>query len=89
MAERSSQASYLQQLGDLHRVQRRAFEQLIAADPKRQAVVQRGIDAQPADGADVFSRRSRAASDTRLSVGSSRSSMPGRLLNGLRGPQPE
>src|SRR6202044_600212 len=47
----------LQQLfRDLHRVERRAFEQLIAADPETQAVVQRAIFANAADFAIIFFR---------------------------------
>ena len=46
---RWQERSYLQPLGDLHGVERGAFEELIAGDPEGQGVVQRavGCDAIP------------------------------------------
>ena len=41
---KGKQSRELQQLRDLHRVQGRSFEQLIAANPKRQPVFERAID---------------------------------------------
>ena len=48
--------SELQQLRDLHGVQRRAFQQLIARNPKPETVFQCAIEAQPADLTIVFAR---------------------------------
>ena len=48
--------SELQKLRDLHGVQRRAFQQLIARNPKPETVFQCAIEAQPADLTIVFPR---------------------------------
>lgn len=42
-----------QQLGDLHGVERGAFEELVADDPESETVVERAVQAQAADGAVV------------------------------------
>ena len=44
----------LEQLGDLHRVERRALEQLIARDPKGETVLVRAIDPQSSGLAIIF-----------------------------------
>ena len=41
-------------LGNLHRIERGAFEELVAGDPETKAVLQRAILTEAADGAVVF-----------------------------------
>ena len=67
--------SELQQLRDLHGVQRRAFQQLIARNPKRETVFQRAIEAQPADLTIVFARGSERQWDS----GRTAARRPGRV----------